>query len=192
MESLEAYTRQLEDCRRRWNRRSLDYVLESARILQAARRSAGTKRRWLRWLRTQVRMNPSTASRHLRVARFVGENFALKQSFASLSLSKVYALSTIEREAALRLVRDANVRRMTDMTFARYVRPFLPRRRRRATVPNLLRAVGAALTKAERAFDQWPRAKRAIPPDSRSRLLGQLNRLLLRVTGLKSARAAVV
>jgi hypothetical protein len=41
---LTAYTRRLEECRKRWNRRTVQFVKEAALILRAARTTAQSER----------------------------------------------------------------------------------------------------------------------------------------------------
>ena len=84
LQGLGVFTRQLEECRHRWNRRSLEYVLESARILGAARKAAKSQRRWVRWLREGPRMGRATALKHERVASLWGRNVSLRKHLESL------------------------------------------------------------------------------------------------------------
>ncbi len=185
--SLDAFTRQLEECRRRWNRHSLEYVLQSARILHAAKESSRNGRCWLRWLRQAAHINQSTACRHMRVADFLKRNYALKHTFATLSLSKVYALSRTTPIVARRLAHDERVRAMRDSEFASFIQNYLPKSRRRPTAPNLFRSIMSGLEKAHRGIARWKRARRAIPSGYRGGIQSRLMELLAAASHLRQS-----
>ncbi len=177
--NLEAFTRRLEECRRRWNHRSLEYVLQSARILAAARTAAKDERRWVRWLREGPRMNRSTAMRHLRVSRFMGHhNVALTQHFEKLSIAKIYSLSRTKPIVARRLAHDERIQSMSDVEFARHVRGYLPPSKRKPTTPNLFRSIMSGLEKVSRGIARWQRSRHMIPPGYRVRIRSRLRELL--------------
>lgn len=186
--TLDAFTRKLEECRRRWNRHSLEFVLESAKVLRAAREAAQDGKRWMKWLRWDAHMNRGTAFRHLRVAEFLESDVALKQHCATLSISKVYALSRTRPIVAHRLLADDRVRSMTDVEFARFIRHYLPRAKRRPTAPNLLRAIMSGLEKAGRGIARWKGTRHAIPGEYRARIEARLRELLAAASHLRRTR----
>lgn len=185
---LEMCTKQLEQCRHRWNSHSLDFVLESAAILARAQVAAQNKRRWVRWLRSAAHMHPGTAYRHLRVARFLKGSFALKRKCATLSLSKVYALSRTKPLVAQRLCEDEKVRSMTDANFAKFIRQYLPPSVLPPTKPNLFRSVMAGLTKARRGIERWKNTRIAMPMEFRSRILLRLREVTATLSHLRTYR----
>jgi len=186
--SLDVFTRRLEACRRQWNRGSLDYVLESAKILQEAKTAADNERRWLRWVTEAAHMSRMTATRHLGVAHFLSRNVTLKRHCATISISKVYALSRTKPIVAHRMLSDERVRRMTDVEFAGLIRPYLPKTKRRPTVPNLLRSILSGLEKASRGIARWKGARTAIPPEHRSRIQLRLREMDATVGHLRALR----
>jgi len=185
--SLNAFTRQLQECRRRWNRHSLEHVLQSARILRAAKESSGNEGRWLRWLKREAHINQSTAFRHMRVADFLKRNYALKHNFATLSLAKIYALSRTKPIVARRLAHDDKVRAMRDTEFARFIQHYLPKRWRRPTIPNLFRSIMSALEKADRGIARWKSDRRAIPTEYRGGIQTRLKELLAAASHLRGS-----
>jgi len=193
MATLDQYTRQLQLCRQRWNGHTMEFVLRSAKILQAARNAAKDEERWVQWLRQEAGMHVSTAYKHLRVASAVGRDFALRRNFATLSIAKVYALTRLKRAETLKLAKDPNVRIMSDRTFAEYILPFVPKRRRPPTIPNLRRSVLAGLEKALSGVMRWHRSKHRIPSEDRARIMSDIHRLLEAVATLrKASKTAVV
>ena len=186
--TLAPFTRQLEECRRRWNQHSLDYVVESGRILQRARASCMDERTWVRWLSGDAHMHTATAYRHMRVNEFLSQSFALKRNFATLSLAKVYALSRTRPLVARRLSQDDRVRSMTDVEFSRYIRHYLPKSKRKPTVPNLFRSIMAGLEKVDQGISRWKGSHRAIPLEYRVRIRSRLRGLLAMADPLKRIR----
>src|ERR1051325_8261826 len=77
--NLTRFTRRLEECRKRWHRRTVQYVVEVARIVRAARKAAKDERRWGAWIRNETHMNRTTVYRYLRVAKFLKANVDLNQ-----------------------------------------------------------------------------------------------------------------
>jgi hypothetical protein len=185
---LMRFTRQLQECRRRWNRHSLDYVMGSGRILKRARAFCRDKRTWVRWLREDAHLHTATAYRHIRVDDFLSQSFALKRNFASLSLAKVYALSRTRPMVARRLVHDERVRSMTDVEFARHIRPYLPVSKRGPTTPNLFRSIMAGLERVKVAIERWKGSGRAIPGEFRMKIQLRLRELLVAATHLMKTR----
>lgn len=185
--SLNAFTRRLEECRRRWNRHSLEYVLESGRILHAARDLSRNQGRWLRWLRSEAHINQSTAFRHMRVADFLKRDYALKHTFATLSLAKVYSLTRTKPVVARRLAHDDRVRAMTDAEFAQFFQHYLPTSNRTPTATNLFRSIMSGLEKADRGIARWKRARRAIPTEYRGGIQSRLRELLAAASHLRGS-----
>src|SRR5687768_6769138 len=113
--NLTRFTRRLEECRRRWHRRTVQYVVEVARIVRAARRAAKDERRWGEWIRNETHMNRSTVYRYLEVAKFLKANVASKQQLVSLSIAKIYALSRLNRDQALELLESGTAEKLSDV-----------------------------------------------------------------------------
>ena len=182
-EEMERYTRQMDDCRKRWKRQSLEFVLESARILQEARQAAESNGCWSHWLREKVHMNRVTAYRHMKVASFIGANVALKQHLTTLGLTKIYAITRLKPELVSGLVSDPVVREMSDARFAAFIRPHIPVRRRRPSPPNLLRSILATLARAEKTVIRWQKSPDRIPGPHRARILARIQELLQIIRG---------
>ncbi|MBI3857272.1 MAG: hypothetical protein HY293_16420 [Planctomycetes bacterium] len=161
--NLSSYTRRLEACRKRWNRRTVRYVLAVARIIRAARRAAKDERRWGEWIRNETRMNRSTVYRYLRVAEFLKANVDPGQQLASLSIVKLYELSRLKRDQARRLLKNGSAKSMTDISFLRLVHDIQPRAKHRAIRPNLVRTVDSALIRLERSMNRWQQSGLSMP-----------------------------
>jgi len=154
MERLNVLAVQLMNCRKRGNRLTLDCILESARILSEAKTIAGAG--FGRWLAEQARMDRATAYRHLAVARFAKQHVALMRQIATLSLTKVYALSALDSAAAVRILTgqikfSAPLDLICDVRFRREFRQMFPPRVRRHTHRHAYQSASSALIRAEQA-----------------------------------------
>lgn len=183
------FTRQLRRCRERYNRHCVAYVMEAAAVLEGSRRAAKADHRWIRWLDDEARMARSTALKYLRVAACIRRNFSLRRHFERLSIAKVYALSRLRTEAATRWARDPRVRAMSDVAFARFIRPHLPARRRPHAV-NLMRTLMTGLDRATRAASLLRTSAEPLSEAEHRRMASTLASLVLKVGQLK--RRAVV
>jgi hypothetical protein len=186
--SLGVFTKQLVECRRRWNHRSLDYVLESARILGEAREAAKSERRWVRWLREGPRMSRATALKHERVANLWGRNVSLRKHFETLSISKIYALSRAKPVVVHRLAADARVHDMPDAEFSLFIRQYLPRAHRKAAVPNLYACIMAGLDRVGQGIARWKSSRQAIPRDFRIQIQFRIRGLMAQAGHLRTSR----
>lgn len=99
-ERLGELARELKACQAASRRLTLEYVLQSGRILAEARGIAG--RKFCRWVRENGRMSRITAFRHIRVAQFLGQNVSLMKHLRPLGLVKIYSLTTLPPETAAR------------------------------------------------------------------------------------------
>src|SRR5688572_3241570 len=145
----------LHDLRLRSNRITLRHVLDAAKILQEARDIA--RRDFGRWVREKARMQYETARRYLRVSAFVEANPTSKCEIASLSLAKIYALSSLDSDTAQRFLshREAFSKpldRLTDVEFLGEFRQRFPRRSHRRTRVHVYRELSAILTRLRRAL----------------------------------------
>lgn len=189
---LSAYTRRLEECRKRWHRRTAGYVLEVARIVRAARRVAGDERRWGRWIREETRMNRVTVYRYLRVARFLRANVYLKQQLVSLSIAKLYALSRLERTDAVKLVKNGKADKLSDVAFLRLTRPLLPQREKRVTLPNLSKSLVASIARLDHSVKRWQHSELVMPMALRMRLMSRLHAMERVLDRIRTTRAAAM
>jgi len=187
-ECLVVFTKRLEECRRRWNHRSLQYVLESARILGEARRAAKSERRWVRWLSEGPKLSRATALKHERVANLWGRNVSLRKHLETLSIMKIYALSRAKPLVVQRLAADPRIQRMSDVEFGIFVRQYLPRTRRKPTAPNLYRRVMAGLNRVGQGIARWRDSRQAIPRDVRIQIQFRIRSLLAEAGHLRTVR----
>jgi hypothetical protein len=160
---LTAYTRRLEECRKRWNHRTVQYVLQAALILRAARKAAKDERRWGQWIRDEIHMNRSTVYRYLRVAKFLRENDDLGQHLAPLSIVKIYALARLKRSDVVALVKNGKAESLSDVSFLKLARRLQPQPKIRLTRPNILKSIEASLARLDRSVKQWQQSRVVLP-----------------------------
>jgi hypothetical protein len=185
-EQLRHLAVKLEACRRKAHRRTLEYVLESAKILARAKAVAGDA--FGRWLKEYGHMDHETARRHLRVARFVERNASLTSKIATLSISKTYALSTLDSVTAEKLLTGAlrlsrPLENLTDLEFRKEFRarfPFPPKRRTRQ---HAFRAAHGALCRAHKELHRAGPFARRMTASQRRRILEKVD-ALSRLRGL--------
>jgi hypothetical protein len=125
--------------------------------------------------------------RHIRVAEFADRHVSLMKHLATLSLSKVYALTRVEPDLAKSLAQDPKVQQLSDVAFAQHLQPFLGFRKRRVTTPNVFRSIMAGLARAERGIQRWQRTHRGIAAEYQAKVLGRLNAMRETVSHLKQA-----
>jgi hypothetical protein len=172
----------------RGNKLTLECVLESARILKAAKKLA--KRSFGRWLTEQAHMDRSTASRHLRVAEFVGRNVASTQQISSLSMAKIYAISTLSSEMAARVLDgrvefSAPLDQISDVQFRREFRKLFSPKTRRITREQIYLSTASALTRAEHAIQYAAAYLHHMTETQRLKLETQIRGILKLVSGWK-------
>ena len=171
---LEALARQLHATRRKANKLTLDYVLESARILAEARRLAG--RGFTRWVKEKAHMDYDTARYHLRVAGFVRSNTELIREISTLSIAKVYKLSTLDSKLALRLLSGREklsqpLAQLSDIQFRQECRDRFPSRPRMANRGSMFRSALSVLQRAERTLHQAMHFAKRMTHAQRRRIL---------------------
>lgn len=176
----------LQSCRRRGNRLSLECVLESARIISEAK--ARAKRDFGSWLSNHAHMDRATAARHLRVAEFMRRNVALTQQISSLSIAKVYALSSLDSATATRLASgrerlSAPLERLSDVEFHRELRARYPVRPGRMNRENLFRQTWSLLVRAEKALYRAGRIRARLNSAQRIRIVEKVAHLSRAVAG---------
>lgn len=157
---LKDLAERLHDLRLRSNRVTLRHVLDMAKILVEARDVA--KRDFGRWVRETAHMQYDTARRYLRVSSFVDANHDLNREIASLSISKVYALSSLDLDTARRLVIHQEafskpLERMSDVEFLREFRLKYPKPSRRRTRVHVYQELSAALTRLKKSIGKGER-----------------------------------
>jgi len=190
--NLKPFTRRLEECRKRWHRSTLRYVLAVARIVNAARKAAKDERRWGKWIRDEIHMNRSTVYRYLQVSEFLKANVALKQQLASMSIAKVYALSRLDSAQARALIKSGKAERMNDVSFLRLTVRLQPRPITRATRPNLLRSLNAALTHLEVSIKRWEHSELAMPVALQMKLQSRLHAMSRILDRIRRTSAAAM
>ena len=188
MERLSVLAVQLMNCRKRGNKLTLECVLESARILTEAKSIAGA--RFGTWLVREARMDRSTAYRHLAVGHFVRQHVALTRQIASLSLAKIYALSSADSTLAVRVLTGqikftAPIDLISDLQFRREFRGLVPARPRRLTPHHVFQSATSALTRAERAVQAAAKFARTMTPAQKTRLEQKVQALARLVSGWK-------
>lgn len=160
---LSSFTRRLEACRRRWNTRSLEYVLAVDRIIRGARKAAKTERRWGIWIRNEARMSRTTIHRYLAVAEHVRANVSLKRQLAALGIFKIYALTRLSPKEATQLLRSGEAERLSEIEFLKLVSRLRPKAQSRPSLPNITRSVRAAISKLGRSLKRWEHSEIAMP-----------------------------
>jgi hypothetical protein len=188
--NLTRFTRRLEECRRRWHRRTVQYVVQVARIVRAARKAAKDERRWGEWIRKETHMNRTTVYRYLRVAKFLKANVDSKQQLVSLSIAKIYALSQMKPEQVKENLESGKAEKLSDVAFLRVARRLRPRIELRSTIPNLSKSTNAALGHLEASIRRWRHSALAIPVGLQMKLQSRLhaiNRLLERMRRASAA-----
>ena len=188
MERLNVLAVELMNCRKRGNKMSLECVLESARILAEAKSLAGAG--FGRWLAEQGRMDRATAYRHLGVSEFVRQHVALTRQIATLSMAKIYAISSLDSATAVRILTghvkfSAPLDLICDVQFRREFREMFPPKQKRRTRQHVFQAAASALTRAAKAVQEASRVVRAMTPDQRRRIELKIQALSKLVSGWK-------
>ena len=189
MERLNILAVQLMNCRKRGNKVTLEYVLESARILAEAKSLAGAG--FGKWLVEQARMDRATAYRHLGVARFVKEHVALTRQIATLSLAKIYAISGLNSAQAVPVLTgkikfSAPIDVICDVQFRREFRQLYPPKARRRTRLHVYQAAASALNRAERAVQEASRLVRTMTAVQRQKIENKIHALEKLISGWKN------
>lgn len=161
-ERLDELARKLDECRKKGNKLSLEWVLESARILREAKAEA--RRGFGKWLQEQARMDRDTAYRHLRVSEFVNRNADLNRHFANLSIAKIYSISRLDSETARGVIEGGDpfskpIEKLTDVEFHLEFRQKYPSPKKRRSRHNARTSLESAMARLERAI------KRVAPLD---------------------------
>jgi hypothetical protein len=180
--------RELQACRKRGNKMTLDWVLVSARILAEAKELAG--RSFGRWLREKGRMSRDTAYRHLRVAAFVKANVRSIGQIATLGMTKIYALSSLDSDKARRYISgaerfSASLESLSDLQFKREFRERFPKPKTRSTREGVFRQAIGALARAEQAVDRATRRAGQLSPRQRERIAGKVQKMARAVASWK-------
>jgi hypothetical protein len=187
MERLAELAVALMKCRRRGNKLTLECVLESARILTEAKRLAGPG--FGGWLAEHAHMDRATAYRHLSVARFVRDHVALTRQIATLSLAKIYALSSIDSALATRfLMGEIKMSEpldvISDVRFRKEFRERFPARKRHSR-HHVFQAATSSLTRAARAVQEASRFIRSMTARQRQQIEIQIHALQKLISGWK-------
>jgi len=176
-DQLAELAERLDMCRKRWNERTLEYVLESAQILGQAKAIA--KRDFGVWLRTHARMDSSTAENHLRVARLVQRFPELIPKIASLNVSKAYVLAALDYDSAKRVL-SGEVRftrplnDLNDVQFKTEIREKFPPPPKRRTRVHAYRSVMSTLHRAETELHRAGRFARRMTPAQRRKVFDKI------------------
>ncbi len=186
--SLDELAARLRVCRQKGNKLTLQCVLESAGILAEAKSIA--KGGFTRWLRNQAHMTGDTANHHLCVAEFVEAHPELTVEIATLSIAKIYALSTLESETAARLIRGDDtlsipLDQMSDLRFKNEFRSRFPRTKKRLTRQHAFQQLFNALLRVERVLAEDGRFAAKLTPSQLERLSERLQALIRLASGWK-------
>lgn len=171
------YTRQVEECRKRWNRQTFEYVLAVARIVRRARDAGENQRHWCRWIRRELRMDPSTVQRYFRIEAFLKANADTYPHLKTLTISKVDALARLPLDDAKQLILDGSKLKMADRGFLRLIRRMLHRKPNRSTLANLTSLMEAAVRRVEVSVQKWNNSALTIPAELKARIRRKLHRL---------------
>jgi hypothetical protein len=189
---LTAYTRRLEECRKRWHRRTAHYVVEVARIVRGARMAAKDERRWGRWIREEIHMNRTTVYRYLQIADFLKAFDALKHQLVSISITKLYALSRLPKDQVRRLIGSGKVRSLSDVRFVNVVRHLQPKRALRITRPNLHKSLEASISRLDRSMKRWQHSDLVMPASVRMKLRSRLHAMEQLLDQIRTTSAAAM
>ncbi|MBV8881968.1 MAG: hypothetical protein JO332_18570 [Planctomycetaceae bacterium] len=143
---LRPFTRRVLECRKRWNRTTLQYVLSVARIVREAGIKVRNQRRWCRWITQELGMNRATIHRYL---------------------AKIDALSRLDANRASRVLRSRKMRRMNDRDFLAVLRRCIPKHPQRANPKNLLSSMNAARGRIEKTLQAWKDSDLNLATDDR-------------------------
>ena len=77
---------------------------------------------------------------------------------------------------------------MSDVQFATFIRPYLPDRRRKPSVPNLFRSIMAGLDRVQQAIGRWRGSRSPIPWEFRLRIQTRMKDLASEAGQLRSMR----
>ena len=170
---LDDLARQLQRCRERGNKLTLECVLESARILTEAKALAG--RKWTQWVREKGRMDPLTARHHLSVANFARRNRDLTHEITSLSIAKIYKLATLDSDLARSLILGRTklsrpLPQLSDVQFRKDCRGHFGSKPGKTTKEHVFRATHSALLRAERSLHRALHYARKMTPIQRKRI----------------------
>lgn len=187
MERLAILAVQLMNCRKRGNKLTLECVLESARILAEAKTLAGPG--FGSWLTEHAHMDRATAYRHLSVAQFAREHVALTRQIATLSLAKIYALSSIDSALATRyLMGEVKLSEpidvISDVRFRKEFRERFPTKKRHSR-HHVFQAATSSLTRAARAVQEASRFIRSLTARQRQKIEIQIHALQKLISGWK-------
>ncbi|MGH9024276.1 MAG: DUF3102 domain-containing protein [Acidimicrobiia bacterium] len=186
---LEALARSLDKCREQNHRASLEHVLQAARILAEAKAEAA--RDFGRWLKEQARMSRSTANCYLRVAEFLERNVQLTGQIAKLGLAKVYALSSLDFDAARRILTGDErfskpLELLSDVQFRKEFRERYPSERKRRTREHAYREIQSAIAHLDRALARGQRLMARMTPIQKERISNGLRALQALAAGWSS------
>lgn len=159
-ETLKDLAARLHELRLRSHQLTLRHVLDMAKILDQARGIA--QRDFGRWVKERAHMQYETARRYLRVAGFVAANHNLNWEIAKLSISKIYAISSLDSETARRLLEHREalskpLERLTDVEFLREFRLKYPKPVRNRNRVHVFREISAALTRLRKSLGRGQR-----------------------------------
>lgn len=183
---LQGLARRLDECRRRGNKMTLGHVLESAAILRRAKELA--KRNFGTWLREEAHMVRLTALRHMAVEDFVGRNVSSTKQIASLSIAKVYELSTLDPGIARRILLGLDrfslpLDQLSDVQFRREFRERFPQPSKRRTRQHSFMEVYSAIVRLKRAFLRGGRHASRMTPGQRERIVRELRGVIQAARG---------
>src|SRR5438034_37121 len=100
-------------------------------------------------------MSRMTVHRYLRVAEYVRANVSSMRQLATLGILKVYALSRLHSSHASSLIRSGEAARLSEVAFLKLVSRLRPRALMKPTLPNITRALRAALVHLDRSVRRW-------------------------------------
>lgn len=171
---LEELARRLQANRRKTNKVTLDYVMESARILAEAKTLAG--RGFSRWVREQAHMDSDTARYHLKVAGFVRANTELIREISTLSMAKIYKLSTLDSTLARALLTGRErlsepLPQLSDVQFRKEFRDRFPGSPRRIHRGHMYRSALSVLARTEKTLHRAMTYARQMTQAQRGRIL---------------------
>ena len=190
---LGVLAKRLEACRKRGNRMTLQNVLESARILEQAKAIA--KDDFQKWVVEEGRMDPTTARHHMRVAKMAKEHRYFNTAFATLSLTKLYALSGLW-EDSLREVMSGEVKfskpieGLSDVQFLSEFRQQFTLRIKKINRGHMYREVTAKITRLEKAFRRGRKLLGRLKPDFKLKLAERLDALIMTATEWRAVARA--
>lgn len=125
----------IQGLRRDTSRHLVDVGLEVGELLQRAHARARPKLEGLfqQWVKDVLHIDPKTASNQMALAEVSSVEPNFIEDWKDLGLAKLYHLARLTPKARQQVLRAPHLEEMTDLEFARLLKPHKPARQRKVT-----------------------------------------------------------